>query len=110
MLPILPTATLAILAGRPDAQVVQAAYRAALRALAATGRAVEINTSGWLALDASLLTWWRAEGGQAVSFGSDAHDPLSIGREFASAAAMAQAAGFGPDSDRSGLWLSGAGA
>ncbi|MGH3150081.1 MAG: PHP domain-containing protein [Streptosporangiaceae bacterium] len=83
----------------------ESGYRTALRALAATGRAMEINTSRWLPLDASLLTWWRAEGGQAVSFGSDAHDPLSIGREFASAAAMAQAAGFGPDSDRSGLWV-----
>jgi histidinol-phosphatase (PHP family) len=79
-------------------------YRAALRALAGSGRAMEINTSGWLPLDASLLSWWRAEGGQAVSFGSDAHDPVSIGREFASAAALAQAAGFGPDSDGSGFW------
>ena len=66
---------------------------------------MEINTSGWLPLDASLLSWWRDEGGQAVSFGSDAHDPVSIGREFASAAALAQGAGFGPDSDESGLWL-----
>jgi len=82
----------------------EAGYRTALRALAATGRAMEINTSGWLPLDASLLTWWRDEGGQAVSFGSDAHDPLSIGREFTSAASMAQSAGFGPGSDNSGLW------
>ena len=57
---------------------------------------MEINTSGWLPLDASLLTWWREEGGPAVSFGSDAHDPFTIGREFATAAALAQAAGFGP--------------
>jgi histidinol-phosphatase (PHP family) len=80
-------------------------YRTALRALASSGRAMEINTSGWLPLDASLLRWWRAEGGEAVSFGSDAHDPVSIGREFASAAAMAQAAGFGPDGDGLGLWV-----
>jgi hypothetical protein len=31
-------------------------------------------------------TWWRQGGGQAVSFGSDAHDPFTIGREFAAAA------------------------
>jgi hypothetical protein len=68
----------------------------ALRALARSGRALEINTSGWLPLDASLLNWWHAEGGTTVSFGSDAHDPASIGREFASAAAMARAVGFGP--------------
>jgi histidinol-phosphatase (PHP family) len=80
-------------------------YRVALRALVGTGRALEINTSGWLPLDAHLLAWWREEGGQAVSFGSDAHDPLTIGREFESAAAMALAAGFGPAGDGSGLWM-----
>jgi histidinol-phosphatase (PHP family) len=81
-------------------------YRAALRALAATGRALEVNTSGWLPLDASLLSWWREEGGQAISFGSDAHDPVSIGREFDRAATMARAAGFGPRSG-SDLWVRG---
>jgi histidinol-phosphatase (PHP family) len=80
-------------------------YRAALRALARSGRAMEINTSGWLPLEASLVTWWREEGGQAVSFGSDAHDPLSVGREFASAAALARAAGFGPGPRGHGLWV-----
>lgn len=80
-------------------------YRAALRALAGSGRALEINTSGWLPLDPLLLSWWRAEGGRAVSFGSDAHDPVTVGREFAAAAAMAQAVGFAPGSDGSGLWL-----
>jgi len=82
----------------------EAEYRTALRTLARSGRAMEINTSGWLPLDANLLTWWREEGGQAVSFGSDAHDPLTIGREFASAAALAQAAGFGPGRRGPGLW------
>lgn len=79
-------------------------YRAALRALAGSGRALEINTSGWLPVDASLLSWWRAERGRAISFGSDAHDPVTIGREFAAAAEIAQAAGFEPGSDGSGLW------
>jgi histidinol-phosphatase (PHP family) len=65
---------------------------------------MEINTSGWLPLDASLLSWWRAEGGQAISFGSDAHDPVTTGREFASAAVLAQDAGFAPHNDASGLW------
>jgi histidinol-phosphatase (PHP family) len=80
-------------------------YRTALRALTRSGRALEINTSGWLPLDASLINWWHAEGGTAVSFGSDAHDPVSIGREFASAAAMARSAGFAPDGDASELWV-----
>jgi histidinol-phosphatase (PHP family) len=80
-------------------------YRTALRALARSGRALEINTSGWLPLDASLLDWWHAEGGTTVSFGSDAHDPVSIGREFASAAAMARSAGFGPGDHASEFWV-----
>ena len=80
-------------------------YRAALRALARSGRAMEINTSGYLPLDASLLAWWREEGGQAVSFGSDAHDPFTIGHQFASAAALAQGAGFGPGHRGRGLWV-----
>jgi histidinol-phosphatase (PHP family) len=80
-------------------------YRAALRALAQSGRAMEINTSGWLPLEADLITWWREEGGQAISFGSDAHDPFTIGREFGTAAALAQAAGFGPGRRGHGLWV-----
>jgi len=80
-------------------------YRAALRALAQSSRAMEINTSGYLPLGASLLTWWREEGGPAVSFGSDAHDPFTIGHQFASAAALAQGAGFGPGQRGRGLWV-----
>jgi histidinol-phosphatase (PHP family) len=80
-------------------------YRTALRALASTGRALEINTSGWLPLDPAMLAWWREEGGSLVSFGSDAHDPVTIGREFAAAAAMAQSAGFVPDRGGTGLWV-----
>jgi histidinol phosphatase-like PHP family hydrolase len=62
-----------------------------------------LAASGWLALDATLLTWWREEGGQAVSFGSDAHDPFTIGHQFAAAVDFAQAAGFGPGRSGRGL-------
>jgi histidinol-phosphatase (PHP family) len=79
-------------------------YRTALRALAVSGRAMEINTSLRVPLDANLLGWWRAEGGEAVSFGSDAHDPSSVGRQFRRAAALAEAAGFAPDSNRTDVW------
>ncbi len=80
-------------------------YRTALRALARTGRALEINTSGWLALDPELVTWWREEGGNLISFGSDAHDPVTPGREFEAASAMAQAAGYSRDAGGTGLWV-----
>ena len=31
-------------------------------------------------LDSTVLTWWRDEGGDAVSFGSDAHLPSAVAR------------------------------
>ena len=49
-------------------------YRAVFRALAASGRALEINTSSPLA-SADQVRWFFEEGGEAVSFGSDAHQP-----------------------------------
>ena len=44
------------------------------RALAGTGRALEVNTSSPLA-SVDQVRWFREEGGEAVSFGSDAHQP-----------------------------------
>ena len=54
-------------------------YRAVFRALAGTGRALEVNTSSPLA-SADQVRWFREEGGEAVSFGSDAHQPDRVGR------------------------------
>ncbi len=70
-------------------------YRAVFRALARSGRALELNTkSGTVSV--AQLRWWYEAGGDAVSFGSDAHVPRVVGRGFATAAAMAEAAGFRP--------------
>ena len=44
------------------------------RALAGTGRALEVNTSSPLA-SVDQVRWFHEEGGEAVSFGSDAHAP-----------------------------------
>ena len=49
-------------------------YRAVFRALAGTGRALEVNTSSPLA-SVDQVRWFHEEGGEAVSFGSDAHRP-----------------------------------
>lgn len=81
----------------------EAEYRAVLRALAASGRVLEINTR--VPLDQHIVGWWRQEGGTAVSFGSDAHDPLGLARGFTAAAAMAQAAGFRPGATRHDYWV-----
>jgi histidinol-phosphatase (PHP family) len=40
------------------------------------------------------MQWWSEEGGQAITFGSDAHEPERVGRNFAEAAAVAEAHGF----------------
>lgn len=78
-------------------------YRAVLRALAASGRVLEINTASPL-LSVSVLRWWAGEGGAAVSFGSDAHLPWHVGARFQQASAIAAAAGFRPGRDPSGFW------
>jgi histidinol-phosphatase (PHP family) len=84
-----------------DARPYEAEYREALRALARSGRVLEINTR--LPLDPLIVRWWHAVGGGAVSFGSDAHVPASVGHGFAEATAIAEAAGFKP-ADPFGYW------
>lgn len=73
-------------------------YRAVFAALAGSQRVLELNTRSPL-WSATLLGWWKDEGGRAVSFGSDAHRPERVGARFASAVDVAEAAGFrgGPD-------------
>lgn len=89
-------------AGRFDVTEFEEEFRAALRATAQSGRALEINTA--LPLDETVLTWWRAEGGDAVSFGSDAHAPEDLARGFADAARMAGAHGFRAGRQPYDLW------
>jgi histidinol-phosphatase (PHP family) len=78
-------------------------YRAVLRALAASGRVLELNTASPLA-SVTLLRWWAEEGGTAVSFGSDAHLPRYVGERFRQAAGIAAAAGFRPGRDLVDFW------
>jgi histidinol-phosphatase (PHP family) len=79
-------------------------YRAVLRALAGSGRVLEINTKGTLA-SVTLLEWWREEGGGAVSFGSDAHVPWRVGDQFDLAVDVVEAAGFRPGRDAYDFWI-----
>jgi len=80
--------------GKFDATAFEDEFRYALRAIAQSGRALEINTV--VPLQATILRWWHEEGGGAVTFGSDAHEPSRVARGFADAAAMAEAHGFRP--------------
>jgi histidinol-phosphatase (PHP family) len=85
-----------------DPQPLEEPFRAALAALARSGRALEVNTRGPLA--PLIIGWWHREGGRAVTFGSDAHDPDSLARGLREAAAMAQAHGFRPGSSPDDPW------
>jgi histidinol-phosphatase (PHP family) len=69
-------------------------FRHALAAVAGSGRALEINTS--LPMDPAILRWWHEAGGDAVTFGSDAHSPEELARHFGEVADLAVAVGFGP--------------
>jgi histidinol-phosphatase (PHP family) len=80
----------------------EAEYRAVLRALASSGRALEINTVVPLAPE--IVRWWHDVGGDAVTFGSDAHAPDYVARRFAEAAAMAEASGFRPGRHPHDFW------
>ncbi|WP_043626862.1 PHP domain-containing protein [Nonomuraea candida] len=89
-------------AGPFDPRAFEEEFRHALRATARSGRALEINTR--LPLDPLLLRWWHEEGGDAVAFGSDAHEPSKIAHGLREAAAMARAHGFRPGADPYDLW------
>ncbi|WP_137149260.1 PHP domain-containing protein [Mycolicibacterium sp. CR10] len=78
-------------------------YRTVFRALAATDRALEINTRSPMA-SVDLVRWWWQEGGDAVSFGSDAHQPQRVGERFELARDIVEAAGFRSGSDRFDFW------
>ena len=78
-------------------------YRAVFRALASTGRALEVNTSSPLA-SVDQVRWFHEEGGEAVSFGSDAHQPAAVGQRFDLAVDVVEAAGFRPGRDRFDFW------
>jgi histidinol-phosphatase (PHP family) len=86
-------------------------FRAALRAAAKRGVAIEINTTRGGPVERALcpgpkvLRWWREEGGRAVSFGSDAHSPEHLAARFELAADVAEAAGFKSQADPNAFWL-----
>ena len=77
-------------------------FRWALAETAASGRALEINTR--LPLHGTILGWWCEAGGDAVTFGSDAHLPPLVGHGFAEAAGLAEAYGFRPGRTPYDVW------
>jgi histidinol-phosphatase (PHP family) len=89
--------------GDYDDTAFEEEYRAVFRLLASSGRALEINTRSPMA-SVSQVRWWWEEGGDAVSFGSDAHTPFRVGEHFDVAVDIAEAAGFRAGRDRFDFW------
>jgi histidinol-phosphatase (PHP family) len=93
-------------AGPFDPLSFEEEHRAVLRELARSGRALEVNTSA--PHHAQVIRWWHEAGGEAVSFGSDAHEPSNVARDFADAVAMVASQGFRPGRDPNDFWVRGA--
>ncbi len=89
-------------AGLFDPVAFEDEFRHALRLTAQSGRAMEVNTR--LPLHPTVLTWWHDEGGDAITFGSDAHLPDFVGHGFREATQMAEAHGFRPGKSPYDLW------
>lgn len=85
-----------------DPAAFEEEFRYALRLTAQSGRALEVNTR--LPLHATVLTWWHDEGGDAITFGSDAHLPAFVGHGFREAVQMAESHGFRPGNNPYDLW------
>jgi histidinol-phosphatase (PHP family) len=85
-------------------------FRAVLRAAAARGLVLEVNTTRGMEPERGLcpgpvvLRWWVEEGGRTLSFGSDAHDPERVASGFELAAQLAEGLGFKPNHDPTGFW------
>lgn len=77
-------------------------FRHTLRVIAQSGRALEVNTR--IPLHTQILSWWHDVGGEAITFGSDAHEPGAVARGFAEAAQVAQAHGYRPGRDPLDFW------
>lgn len=87
-------------------QDYEAEIRAILVAAARTGRVLEVNTTRGQILcpDITVVRWWREVGGQAVRYGSDAHQPDKVAEGFAVATQMVESAGFKPSPDPGFVW------
>lgn len=76
-------------------------FRSAMRAIADSGRALELNTRR---LWPWIPQWWSEEGGRAVTFGSDAHTPEAVAANFPEAVAMAEHFGFRAGRQPEAFW------
>lgn len=88
-------------AGPFDPHRFEEGFRHAMRAIAESGRALEMNTRR---LWPWVPQWWAEEGGREVSFGSDAHEAGTLAANFPEAMAMAESFGFRPGRRPEDFW------
>ncbi|MBO0812710.1 MAG: PHP domain-containing protein [Microlunatus sp.] len=88
-------------AGPFDPRRFEEEFRSAMRAIARSGRALELNTRR---LWSWVPQWWAEEGGRAVSFGSDTHATDTLGWGLPEAAVMAEHYGFRPGRRPEDFW------
>lgn len=89
-------------AGPFDPRDFEEGFRAAMRAIAGSGRALEMNTQR---LYPWVPQWWSEEGGRHVSFGSDAHHPSVLAANFPEATAMLEHFGFRAGTRPEDFWV-----
>ncbi|GAA2759079.1 PHP domain-containing protein [Actinopolymorpha rutila] len=89
-------------AGPFDPKRFEDGFRQAMRALAGSGRALEMNVGGQLR--PWIPQWWSEEGGRAITFGSDAHEPRALASNFPEAVAMVEHFGFRPGRRPADFW------
>lgn len=88
-------------AGPFDPRRFEDPIRAAMRAIADSGRALEMNTRQ---LQLWMPLWWRQEGGKTVTFGSDAHVADKVGDGLPEATALLEHVGFRPGRRPEDFW------
>lgn len=92
----------AVVAGPFDPRRFEDGFRAAMRAIAESDRALEMNTRR---LWPWIPQWWTQERGRAVTFGSDAHGPDMLAAHFPEATAMLEHFGFHPGRHPEDFWV-----
>ena len=83
-------------------RIFEDAFRNAMRDLAGSGRALELNIGG--PLRPWIPQWWSEEGGRAITFASDAHTTDALAGNFYEAMAMAEHFGFRPGRRPEDFW------
>jgi histidinol-phosphatase (PHP family) len=84
-----------------DPRQFEEEFRAAMRAIAGSSRALEMNTRR---LWSWVPQWWKEEGGTAISFGSDSHVPETLAANFPEAVAMVEHFGFREGATAEAVW------